>query len=108
MNTKLLFSFLSLVLQALAAGLFFKPDIKNALAAAAENCPAASAMPDCAIQCIQSVAPENGCPGSNDIVCNCQNAPAIQSAARSCVLEACGLTTAMSVQSIATAICNQC
>ncbi|KAK3990795.1 hypothetical protein QBC44DRAFT_358183 [Cladorrhinum sp. PSN332] len=65
-------------------------------------------MPDCGAQCINSVGPANGCPTAGDVQCNCRNAKIIQSAAEACVLVSCGPITAISVQSAASAICDQC
>ncbi|KAK4163053.1 hypothetical protein QBC43DRAFT_335791 [Cladorrhinum sp. PSN259] len=121
MKTKLLTSLSILVAQASAAGRFHHqrrdPDIQRshlqgaaagAFQVAADACPAVSAMPDCGAQCITQVSPANGCADPSDIACNCKNAAAIQSAAEGCVLTACGPVTAISVQSAASYICDQC
>ncbi|KAH8726389.1 hypothetical protein GQ44DRAFT_825739 [Phaeosphaeriaceae sp. PMI808] len=66
--------------------------------------PVASAVPTCAVPCIQSAASGVGCDNVN-YKCRCANAAAIQNAALGCVLTNCGLTNALKAQASASAVC---
>ncbi|KAB8297001.1 hypothetical protein EYC80_002402 [Monilinia laxa] len=66
-----------------------------------------SSIPACAQPCIADAVKSSTTCGASDTVCQCQadNVSKIQTAATSCVIDKCGLTVALTVQSAATAAC---
>ncbi|KAF2124133.1 hypothetical protein P153DRAFT_401235 [Dothidotthia symphoricarpi CBS 119687] len=68
---------------------------------------AAAAIPACGASCISTAAGAQGCPTvASDYTCLCAHEAAIETAARSCVLTACGFLEALNVQSKAKAVCD--
>ncbi|KAH7112584.1 hypothetical protein B0J11DRAFT_446746 [Dendryphion nanum] len=65
---------------------------------------AAAAIPTCGVGCIQSAASVVGCDSTN-YRCRCSSSSAIQASAQGCVLNSCGLATALAVQASANAVC---
>ncbi|KAG4030379.1 hypothetical protein MFRU_012g01170 [Monilinia fructicola] len=66
-----------------------------------------SAIPACAQPCIADAVKSSTTCGASDTACQCQadNVSKIQTAATNCVIEKCGLTVALTVQSAAAAAC---
>ncbi|KAL8872972.1 MAG: hypothetical protein Q9174_001494 [Haloplaca sp. 1 TL-2023] len=79
-----------------------------AIAQAQEQCAAsASAIPSCALSCIESAGSEVQCT-QGDYACQCEptKSAAIASAALGCVISACGPATGLAVQTAASAVCD--
>ncbi|PSN70530.1 hypothetical protein BS50DRAFT_548680 [Corynespora cassiicola Philippines] len=66
--------------------------------------PVASAIPTCGVPCIQSAASGVGCDSTN-YRCRCSSSSAIQASAQGCVINNCGIATALQVQASASAVC---
>ncbi|RAL60764.1 hypothetical protein DID88_009869 [Monilinia fructigena] len=66
-----------------------------------------SSIPACAQPCIADAVKSSTTCGASDTACQCQadNVSKIQTAATSCVIDKCGLTVALTVQSAAAAAC---
>ncbi|KAH6884924.1 hypothetical protein B0T10DRAFT_564347 [Thelonectria olida] len=64
--------------------------------AAVTDCPQTSAIPTCGVPCISSAASA------------CASSDAVQASALNCVLNNCGLATALSVRDAAAAVCTAC
>ncbi|KAF2195539.1 hypothetical protein K469DRAFT_14501 [Zopfia rhizophila CBS 207.26] len=64
----------------------------------------ASAIPTCGQSCLLSAGSAIGC-GTGDYSCQCASSSALQASAQNCVISACGVQTALSVQASASAVC---
>ncbi|KAF7879507.1 hypothetical protein EAF04_000703 [Stromatinia cepivora] len=64
-------------------------------------------IPTCAQSCIADAVQKSTTCGATDTTCQClpDNVSKIQNAATSCVIDACGITVALTVQSAATSAC---
>ncbi|KAF7865518.1 hypothetical protein EAF04_006492 [Stromatinia cepivora] len=70
---------------------------------------AVAAVPACGVTCINS-AVEKHCTSIDDYACECASATfsSIKSDASGCVINACGLATALQVLDDVTAVCTAC
>src|SRR4051794_34771325 len=68
---------------------------------------AIAAVPTCGTSCIASAASAVGCaPGDNACPCSSTQNAAIASMAQNCVISACGINSALALQSSAAAVCS--
>jgi hypothetical protein len=79
--------------------------LASSVAAQSQCSSVADKIPTCGKPCLISAGSAIGC-GSDDFACRCTSSEALASKAQNCVINGCGIATAIQVRQSASAVCG--